>query len=478
VSVEDAFYRQLFEELPCYVSAQDRDLRIVAANRIFRRDFTPELGAFCYEIYKRRSEKCPECPVELSLRDGRIHRGEQVVTRRDGEEVAVIVYTAPIRNGSGEILAAVEVSANITEVKKLQERLRILFDETPCYISVQGRNLRIQEANRRFKTDFGEVIGEHCWDVYKHRSEPCLACPVAQAFHDGQVHQSEEVVTPLDGQPINVFCHAAPIRNTAGDITAVMEMSHDITELRQLQSKLTSLGMIVGSVSHGLKGLLSGLDGGVYLMETGFNKDEMKRVRQGWEMIQRNVDRIRSMVLNVLYYAKDREVFWQPIDLEELATSIEEVVSSRASALGVALEVAAEPGSFEGDHHAVHSMLVNLVENSIDACRLDKSKSEHRVAFTTSVESDQILFEVTDNGIGMDRETREKAFSLFFSSKGAEGTGLGLFIAHKIVRAHGGTIELDSSPGQGTRFGVRLPRVRPPAVTEDGATGSSEGGEG
>jgi signal transduction histidine kinase len=65
----------------------------------------------------------------------------------------------------------------------------------------------------------------------------------------------------------------------------------------------------------------------------------------------------------------------------------------------------------------------------------------------------------------MDRETREKAFSLFFSSKGAEGPGLGLFIAHKIINNHGGTIDIESDLGKGTRFIVRLPRHR---QTSDG----------
>ena len=76
-------------------------------------------------------------------------------------------------------------------------------------------------------------------------------------------------------------------------------------------------------------------------------------------------------------------------------------------------------------------------------------------------------FEVEDNGIGMERETREKAFSLFFSSKGSEGTGLGLFIANKIATAHGGSIHLESEMDVGTRFLVEIPRVKSaPALPE------------
>ena len=104
---------------------------------------------------------------------------------------------------------------------------------------------------------------------------------------------------------------------------------------------------------------------------------------------------------------------------------------------------------------------MNLAENSIDACRIDTHKNSHELKLTSKGNGDSIRFIIEDNGIGMDRETREKVFTLFFSSKGSEGTGLGLFIANKIASAHGGTIQVESQPGVGTRFLIDLPRVRP-----------------
>ena len=106
-------------------------------------------------------------------------------------------------------------------------------------------------------------------------------------------------------------------------------------------------------------------------------------------------------------------------------------------------------------------MLVNLLENSIDACRLDTRKSEHKVSLEITSSADEVRFIIRDNGIGMDRETKEKAFTLFFSSKGTGGTGLGLFISNRIARSHGGRIELQSEVGEGTEFHVILPRRHP-----------------
>jgi signal transduction histidine kinase len=119
-----------------------------------------------------------------------------------------------------------------------------------------------------------------------------------------------------------------------------------------------------------------------------------------------------------------------------------------------------EAGDFEADEKAMRALLVNLIENSLDACRIDKKKSGHHVILRLAGNDGTVKFEVEDNGIGMERETREKAFSLFFSSKGSEGTGLGLFIANKIAAAHNGTIRIDSEVDMGTRFAVIIPRNR------------------
>jgi signal transduction histidine kinase len=125
------------------------------------------------------------------------------------------------------------------------------------------------------------------------------------------------------------------------------------------------------------------------------------------------------------------------------------------------VECCKKAGSFEGDSKAIRSMLVNLLENSIDACRLDSGKAHYKVTLAITSSDDEVRFLVRDNGIGMDQETREKAFTLFFSSKGTEGTGLGLFISNRIAHSHGGRIELESKVGEGTEFHVILPRRHP-----------------
>ena len=465
----DSQYRQYFEDMPCYLTVQDRDFRIIDANKLFRKHFGDFEGRHCYQVYKRRSERCEICPVARTFRDGERHESEEQVRTEGGDDLSVMVNTTPIRDDEGKITAVMEMSTDITHIKNLERLLRsserrhhLMFDQVPCYITVQDPDLNIVEANRAFQDGFGNGLGRKCYEVYKHRTEPCAPCPVQETFDDGRPHTREELVTSLDGKHRNVLVTTTPIRNVHGELAGVMEMSADITEVRELEDRLTQLGLLIGTVSHGLKGMLNGLAGGMYLVDSGFAKDNQERVTKGWATVQRNVARIRSMVSDILYYAKDRVPNWEPLSAVDLANEVCGLAQAKADENSVQIDMAIDPdaGEFEADAQAVRSLLVNLIENSVDACRLD-SKQDHHVSLRLKGLPDHIQYEVEDNGIGMDQETREKAFSLFFSSKGAEGTGLGLFISDRIAKSHGGFIELESTPGVGTRFVVNLPRVRP-----------------
>ena len=483
---EIAMYKRYWDEMPCYLSIHDHDFRIIDGNRRFREDFGNRINQYCYRVYKGREEICPNCPVEATFLDGKNHPSEQLLTTAGGQEVPVMVHTTPIRDRSGEVVAVMEMHTDIGEVKRLQqelhqseERLAQLFEEVPCFISVQGPDRVIQHANRRFREVFGSGVGEECFRVYKHREEQCLSCPMMSTFETGRAHDYEASVLSKDGEELNLLVTTAPLRNSEGAVESVIEMGVDITQIRELQDQLTSIGLLVGSISHGIKGLLTGLDGGIYMVNSGFERDKPERVKKGWEMVQRNVDRIRSMVLDILYYAKDRELIVEDINLSGMVDDLRDGVRKKARELGVEVEfnLPDHAGTFEGDPQAIRAMLLNLIENSLDACRMDGDKSDHAVTISARRAEPWMTIEVADNGIGMDRETREKIFSLFFSSKGLKGTGLGLFISNKIVGKHGGTIEVESEAGRGTRFVVRIPLVARPSTTPEGELAGVTGTE-
>ncbi len=471
----DNIFKTYFDALPCYLSVQDKDLRLIAVNTKFRNEFGNGEGKYCYEVYKNRTEKCEICPVEQTFKDGFSHSSEEIVKTLDGKSVWVLTNTAPIRDETGKIAAVMEMSIDMTEFKLLQnqlheseKKLRFLFDEVPCFISIQDEDLNIRASNRMHREAFGSSRNSKCYEVYKHRKRECEPCIVRKTFEDGEIHTHEEVVTSRSNERMNVMVYTAPIKNEQGRIDRVIEMSVDITPIRQLQDKLSSVGILIGTISHGIKGLLNSLDGGIYLVNSGLKKNDRNRIDQGWDIATRNLNRIRTMVMDILYYVKDREPDREAVDpagfIEELWASLK----SRADKLDIEFtrSVDSNIGSLDADKHAVHSMLINLLENSFDACRLDTKREHHAVTIEARGQADNVVFEISDNGIGMDRETKEKALSLFFSSKGAGGTGLGLFIANKIAQSHGGGIEIQSLEGMGSKFTVTMPRKAPNEIPE------------
>ncbi|KPJ79136.1 MAG: histidine kinase [Deltaproteobacteria bacterium SG8_13] len=462
-----------FNEMPCFVSIHNRDLKIVETNQLFKQRLGNGVGSNSWDIYKQVGQKPENCLVARTFQTGKGQRGREIVRCKDGRELPVMIHTAPIQNKEGELELVLEIAADISEVHRLQEELRTtqqryqqLFDEAPCYISVQDRDLRLTATNRRFKEDFGEQKQSHCFEVYKNRGEPCPNCPVAKTFSDGKSHQSEMVVTSAHGEQYNVLIWTAPIRNAAGEIIQVMEMMTNITQIRQLQDHLTSLGFLISSISHGIKGLLTGLDGGMYLIQKGVERKQDDKIKEGWDVVQLMVDRIRSLVQNILFYAKERQLHAEKVDVLGFAEDLCLTVVHKTDAHGIEFTKHFAPslGSFEVDANVVRTALINILENALEAVTADKTKDTRRISLEVRREKKTVVFEIRDNGIGMDQETMENLFTLFFSTKGHAGTGLGLYVAEKVIQQHGGNIEVESSAGEGSRFQVSLPVSLPPSI--------------
>jgi len=459
------YNKSLFEEAPCYMTVVSRDYRIVRANRAFREQFGDQLGKNCFTGYKGLDSKCEKCPVEKTFTDALSHQSEEV-WRLAGQDAYVMVKTSPIYDDRGTISEVLEMSVDVTRLKKLQMELRrkqeeyqYLFENAPCYLTVVDRDFNIAQTNKLFESDFGPSnLGNKCFEVYKKRDSKCENCPVEKTFVDGQSHNSEEVWR-RNGEATYVVVSTAPVTDDKGNILGVMEMSTNITEIKRLQGELAVLGETVSGMSHNIKNILSGLQGGVYVVDSGLTRGRRDRIEAGWQMVKNNVHKVSDLVQGILYASKERAPEYKECDPGAILTELCDLYEEKAAKEGVSLyrDFHAEMGSFFLDPAGIHSALSNLVSNALEACRPRESGTEPRILVAGRLEGTRLLIQISDNGEGIPVEVKDKLFNKFYSTKGARGTGLGLAITRKVIEEHGGSISVESQQGKGTAFFIEIP---------------------
>jgi signal transduction histidine kinase len=335
--------------------------------------------------------------------------------------------------------------------------LHQLVDLLPCYLSIQDRELRILFINRNFKNDFGDATGKLCYTVYKGSRQICPNCPVQKTFQDKRVHISEETVQLANGKICQILIQTAPILDKNDDVTAVIEMATNITRVKIDQKELITLGQSIALLSHGIKNILEGLQGGAYVVDEGFKDGDLELAKKGWKIVSKNIFDVTDVVKNVLYSSKNRPLKYDTASPGQLVKDSLALFQDKAAAFHIRLREQINPyiPNVQLDTGSVRRMLNNLIWNALEACLNDKRKKNHFVSVKTDFyDDDHIMFEITDNGSGMDQVTQRNIFEEFFSTKGSRGTGLGLAVVEKVVNKHGGRIDVTSTPGKGTKFTV------------------------
>ena len=338
--------------------------------------------------------------------------------------------------------------------------LHQLVDLLPCYLSIQDRDLRILFINRNFKNDFGDATGKLCYTVYKGLRQICPNCPVQKTFQDKRIHITEETVQLANGQICQILIQTSPILDDSGEVTAVIEMATNITRVKINQKELVTLGQSIALLSHGIKNILEGLQGGAYVVDEGFKDEDLELAKKGWKIVSKNIYDVSDIVQNVLYSSKHRPLKYDTASPGQLVKDALALFQDKAAAFHIRLREQINPyvPDVQLDIGSVRRMLNNLIWNALEACINDKQKKNHFVSVKTDVfDDDHVMFEIADNGLGMDQSTQRNIFEEFFSTKGSGGTGLGLAVVEKVVNKHGGRIEVISRPAKGTKFTIIFP---------------------
>ncbi len=474
-------YQTLFEEVPCQISVQDRDFRIIQVNRVFQERFGDRLGEYCYRAYKGRDEVCHVCAVEDTFQDGKPHFSEEVVIGKDGNPVYILVSTSPIFNEEGEVMAAIEMSTDITQVRLLEEELkrseekyRTLFNSDPNPIFVLDLNtLEIQDANERALKSYSyekeELLGKSFLDL----AEPLEWDRLRKVSWDKEGAVFKVKHQTKNDESIVVNIRFSSLKNLGQD--TVIVTTSDVTERVKSEeqliqaSKMATLGEMSAGVAHELNQPLSVIKTSASFLAKKIVRDEPvspQILRELADEMDSQVDRA-SLIINHL------RQFGRKTDIRKVNVQLNDCISGTFTVLGRQLEVHGISVELEldetlppirGDRNRLEQVFLNLIMNARDAMdekeEVEGQGLEKTLRISSKTEDDEVVVKISDTGLGMSEAVKEKIFEPFFTTKPVgKGTGLGLSISFGIVRDYDGVIEVESEEGRGTTFTIRFPAV-------------------
>jgi PAS domain S-box-containing protein len=473
-------YRLFYEHAPCTIAVLDRDYRIVRGNPKLKSIFGSRLGRPCYEVFKNQPGKCPECPAERTFQDGGIYHAMQTGQTQEGKVTHYLVTSAPLLQSENRVEQVIELSMDITqeriletEVGKLRAIQESLIENSNRGILATDQAGKIMILNHALES----LLQRRKEEIHSLADlEPHLPALLRQIIREG----TETCLLP-GGPPVRAKAgEEIPVRFTNiclkmdREILGYASFFEDLREIKKLEKekldaeRLAAVGQTVAGIAHGVKNIIMGLEGGLYVVKSASKKQDSKLAEEGWRMLENNIMKISALIKDFLNFSKGREPQPQWIQPAQIARDVIALYEEAARKEGITLlgDLAEGIGTAPMDPQGIHSCLANLVSNAIDACRMSDPPGG-RIVVSLREREGVILYEVLDNGCGMDYEVKKKVFTTFFSTKGMGGTGVGLLTTRKIVQEHGGKIEFESMTGKGSRFTMVFPRNRLPKPVEE-----------
>jgi GAF domain-containing protein/CheY-like chemotaxis protein len=280
------------------------------------------------------------------------------------------------------------------------------------------------------------------------------------------LRESARSFTEADELLLTNIAGVAALALRSARLFAERTRAHDDLRAAQDQlvrsERLRAVGEMAAGVAHDFNNVLAAIMGRAQLMLTHIEEPAHRRQLQIIE--QAAMDGARTVRRIQEFTRMRRARAFEPVDLNEVVEEVVEVTRSRwkdealrkSLTYEVRVEVAPVP-SVAGDPSELREVMTNLVLNALDAM-----PDGGQVTLRTGIDGDYVFCRVTDTGIGMTEEVRQRVFDPFFTTKAEKGTGLGLSVAYGIITRHGGEIEVRSEPWRGSAFTVRLPRARVP----------------
>ena len=472
-------FRQLFEQVPCAITVQDRNYRLIEYNQEFEDTFAPKPGDFCYYAYKGRTEKCENCPVEKTFQDGGTHYSEEAGLTKAGESAHWIVRTSPIRDEAGEIVAAMEMCLDITHSRLLEDQLQEaeknyydIFNNIPNPVFVlDEETLEILDCNHSVVAVYGvtqkELLTTSFLDLFLEEDRSSYAARLRSGRVINQARHRHK-----DGRTIYVTIRVSPSKYkgqnvllvTTGDITKRLEAEQQLIQA----SKMATLGEMASGVAHELNQPLAVIKTAGSILMKKLKKsvladDETLQIVSG--KIDTNVDRASNIIEHMRQFARKYDARLEKTQINDVIEKAFEMFAQQFKVRGISADWDLDPQlpTIMAEPNRLEQVFVNLFINARDAIEeigdlhVD-GKNDKTVRIVTRQEDEAVIVEVCDSGGGIPPAIAGKIFEPFFTTKEVgKGTGLGLSISYGIVSELGGDIFVKPSTGGGACFVMRFP---------------------
>jgi PAS domain S-box-containing protein len=385
------------------------------------------------------------------------------------------------------MLRDVSERVRLEAASRRSESLRVLLEELPDAVMVH-RAQRLLYVNRRFLEPLGfdradDVVGRSIRELVHPDDWQSVEARLLQLEATGKpVDRAEERFRGREGREVRWEVAKVPI--VFDGRPAVVALGRDVSarhrseELLHLADRLATVGTLAAGVAHGINNPLSYVKGN--LVFAGSEIEELERecpeaalggrlaeIRRALDQATEGANRIRDIVADLLTFSRNER------DAEggrgvDVHAVLDSVVALTAHALESRARLVKRYGAVPlvgGESSRYAQVFTNIVLNAVQALP-EGFRVDHVVTVSTwtDEESGQAVVEIRDDGEGMDEAVLKRVFEPFFTTRPVgSGTGLGLSVAHGIVKAAGGRIEVESEPGHGTRVRVSLPPVPSPA---------------
>jgi two-component system, NtrC family, sensor kinase len=362
-------------------------------------------------------------------------------------------------------VANADLEANRWELLRSRNTLRALFDSTPTSIYIVDRKYTLIAINRSRSNIAGrrpnEMVGKLCYETLYQRSEPCPGCRVSETLFTGRNTQRIERRWEADGNVLELEINTYPIHSETGQVVQTFLFEEDVTEKRRLEAtlaqseKLAAVGQLAAGVAHEINNPLTAIIANAQILQRNLSLDD-EEMQDMLDLIIRAGDRAAQVVRNLLDFARKEQYEFVPTDVNEtirraLSLAQHEMV---ARSIRLIFEPADGLPPILASHDHLQGVWLNLLLNAVDA--IDDQPGEVRV--TTGRQGNEVRVTVADNGHGIPAGRISRIFEPFYTTKEpGRGTGLGLSVCHRIVKQHGGHMQVDSQVGKGTEFTVVLP---------------------